>query len=213
MSNFEEDLGDQDSSGKKDDDDDDDDEPLWVPAMLESTQARVRTAKKDAERVRGCMLCELATGETGCAAKFGEILSLERKYRRAMTPDILYKAIRDKYNDQIVRMILERYPTRNAREITLPEVRLHFDGNHDRDFKRMLENKLDYIDAAANQLEQSALWLRDAKKDPVDGPLKPDFRHFEIYIKLTSKMRELYRDMTGLGVTGPRIGKPSDPKR
>jgi hypothetical protein len=192
-----------------------DDLPVWVPTMLEGTRDRVHTAKTDAAKTgKSCMLCELATGETGCAVKFGEILKLEKDHRRNMKPDILHQSICDKYNSQIVRMLKERFPKRNAREITLSEVRIHFSANHDRDFRRMLEDRLDYFNAAANELERSGLWLRDAKRGfgDEDEALRPDFRNFDIYIKLTSKMRDLYRDMTGLGVSGSsssssRVGK------
>jgi hypothetical protein len=211
MSDFEEDEGPAVAPEEADDD-----QPVWVPTMLEETRDRITTAKRDAAQApRSCMLCELATGETGCALKFNEILTYERQYRRSMQPDILHQALCDKYNTQIVRMLKERFPQRNAREMSLAEVRQHFQGNHDRDSKRYIEDRLEYLKAAASELERSGLWLRDAKKigrgtgEEADTELRPDFRNWDIYLKMTSKMRDLYRDMTGLGVnlSVSRVGK------
>jgi hypothetical protein len=109
-------------------------------------------------------------------------------------------------------MLKERFPQRNAREMSLAEVRQHFQGNHDRDSKRYIEDRLEYLKAAASELERSGLWLRDAKKiGSTETELRPDFRNWGIYLQMTSKMRDLYRDMTGLGVnvSVSRVGKSS----
>jgi hypothetical protein len=192
----------------------DNDGPVWVPTMLEETRERVATAKRDAAQApRTCMLCVLATGETGCALKFSEILNFERQHRRNMQPDILHQALCDKYNTQIVRMLKERFPQRNDREMTLPEVRQHFQGNHDRDPRRYIEDRLEYLKNAAAELERSGLWLHDAKKigRAEETELRPDFKNWDIYLKMTAKMRDLYRDMSGLGVnvSVSRVGKGS----
>jgi hypothetical protein len=190
------------------------DEPVWVPAQLEVTRKRVQNAREDSRHVRKCVLCELATGETHCTGKFADLLNYEKRYRRAMEPEILYKAMADLYNKDIVRMKKERpnyalsREERNfdLRETTLAEMRQHFEADHDRDWKRMLENRLDYLNASARQLEESSLWQQNVKS-PGD-PLRPDGRNIDTYLKITEKMEKLYQKLSGNnGVTAQRIGK------
>lgn len=195
--------------------DSEEDSPVWVPTMLDSTKTKIEKLEHDrrANANTKCLLCELANDDTGSTGKLAEILHFERDYRRTMQTDTLYKAIRDKYNREIVRRRREVFKDREVKEITLSMIRQHFEDNHDRDWKRMLEDRLDYLHASAEQLERSGLWIKNIKAVG-DSPAQPNPKTFATYIGVTTKMENLYHRLTttnSLAVS--RVGKRTLPPR
>lgn len=185
-----------------------DESPVWIPTMLDVTKNKLEKVKQDRRDNANskCLLCELANEETGSSGKLAEILQFERDYRRSMQSDTLYKAIRDKYNKEIVRRRREVFKERNVREITLSQIRQHFQDNHDRDWRRMLEDRLDYLHASAEQLEQSGLWIKNAKAEG-DEPPQPNPKTFSTYIGIATKMENLYHRLTTNSLGASKVGK------
>ena len=192
-----------------------DEGPIWVPTMLDSTKRKLEKVKADrqANANRKCPLCELANEDTGSSGKLAEILGFESSYRRAMQPDTLYKAIRDKYNREIVRRRREVFKDTSITEITLSQVRQHFQDNHDRDWRRMLEDRLDYLHESAEQLEQSGLWMKNVNA-PDDSPLQPNPKTFSTYIGISTKMENLYHRLTATNsLNASKVGKRAPTQR
>jgi hypothetical protein len=168
------------------------DNPVWVPTMLEVTRRKLETQEHDKGQNgnRKCLLCELANLDTECQGKLSDILKFEREYRRSMQSDLMYKAITNKYNREIVRRRRETYNESNVPEITLSQVRQHFEGNHDRSWTRMLEDRLDYLHASADELERGGLWIKNIRDE---GSLpQPNPKTFATYIAIATKMETLY---------------------
>lgn len=185
-----------------------DDSPVWVPTMLETTKTKLETLKQDKRENgnRKCLLCGLANLDTECQGKMAEILKFERDYRRSMQSNLLFKAIRNKYNREIVRRRRETFRETNAPEITLAQIRQHFQDNHDRDWKRMLEDRLDYLHASAEQLEQSGLWIKNARDE--EAAPQPNPKTFSTYIGIATKMENLYHRLTAThSLNNSKVGK------
>jgi hypothetical protein len=194
--------GDGDAAGDKEEEEG----PLWVPAMLESTREKVDELKRDAVACRhtSCLLCEIAIPENGCTGHMAEILAFERSQRRHMKPNILFEAICRMYNRDIIMRRRVIVGDKESREITLAEARSHFLGNHDRDWRRMMEDRLDYLGAAAEELEKIGLWQIN-ERDP-NSPIQPNGKNFGIYTSITTRMENIYQRLQGTPSTS-KVGK------
>lgn len=170
-------------------------EPTWVPSCLPATEQRLALEADDTLRIgnNSCLLCELADPKTKCAPKIKEIYDFEHANRRNIESSELYKAIARKFNEEIVQFRRQWGHDTNARTITVPEVRRHFLGNHDRDILRMMENRMDYLDSMARALEEGGLWMRNAR-DP-SQPLMPNRQNVVTYINVTREQHSLYKEL------------------
>ena len=167
-------------------------EVTWIPARLPVTEGRMLQTANDAATLGStrCLLCLYANFETECGPKMKEIYEFEAAHRRNMQPDELFKGIANKFNDELIAHRQQFLGDRDARKITVPEVRRHFSANHDRDIRRMLEEKMDYLESTSVALEEGGLWERNLN-DPT-MPLRPNRQNIVTYINVIKQMDALF---------------------
>lgn len=167
-------------------------EVVWVPSRLPVTEQRMLQAAHDKNKLGNsrCMLCAYADDKTGSARKVTEIYELESTQRRNMDQEELFKAIVKKFNDELIEHRRRYLGDVNAKKICIEEVRRHFLGNHDRDIKRMLEDRMDYLSEFTVALEEGGLWLKN-NNDP-SAPLMPHRQNMNTYVVAIRTMESLY---------------------
>jgi hypothetical protein len=190
-----------DDEGMPDVGQEDHEEDAMEPAMLEVTEKKVQQAFVDRASLRGqsCVLCDVAfVRDLNVQNKLSEIWDYYDYNRRRMLPEILYKAISERYNKEILKRRRERIQgDENAPELTVTMVRRHFEDNHDRTPLSMLEDRLDYLARATEEMERSSLWLR--KRNDPDGHLSLKTRDMDVYLRMTSHIATIVQR---LGIEG-----------
>lgn len=142
----------------------------WVPVTLEAVREEDDQARRDRVKMRNkrCELCEIADMSTGeCSQHVKEVFQTEIDHARDMHSPQLWKAVRNKYNNTVLRRLQTnpRFKRQNFRRMTCAMVRRHYLDGHNRSTERMLWKEVDYIDLTLDRMKRGALWKRDMNSD------------------------------------------------